>query len=41
VYEEAFHMTDLGTQVKSAVENFSQNEKLRKCKKCGSVAVTK
>jgi len=41
VYEEAFHMTDLGTQVKEAVEKFGGSEELRTCKNCGTVAKTK
>lgn len=39
IYEEAFHMSDLGTQVESAIEKFRSNTDLRKCKNCGSVAV--
>ena len=41
VYEDSFHMTDLGTQVKGAVEKFAASEGLRTCKKCGTVAKTK
>jgi 3-hydroxyanthranilate 3,4-dioxygenase len=41
VHEEAFHCTDLGTQVKSAVEKFAGSEELRTCKQCGTVAKTK
>src|ERR1700737_2974634 len=41
VYEDAFHCTDLGTQVKGAVEKFAGSEELRTCKKCGTVAKTK
>jgi 3-hydroxyanthranilate 3,4-dioxygenase len=41
VYEESFHMTDLGTQIKGAVEKFAESEELRTCKKCGTVAKTK
>lgn len=38
VYEASFHCTDLGTQIKSAVEAFKADEEARKCKKCGEVA---
>jgi len=41
VYEDSFHMTDLGTQIKSAVEKFAESEELRTCRKCGTVAQTK
>jgi len=34
-------MTDLGTQIKSAVEKFAESEELRTCRKCGTVAQTK
>lgn len=34
VHEESFHCTDLGTQIKNAVNNFKENEKLRTCTKC-------
>ncbi|KAL8922054.1 MAG: hypothetical protein Q9208_005364 [Pyrenodesmia sp. 3 TL-2023] len=37
VYEDAFHMTDLGTQIKAAVNAFKDDEKKRKCKKCGQL----
>ncbi|KAM7202161.1 3-hydroxyanthranilic acid dioxygenase [Rhypophila sp. PSN 637] len=38
VYEAAFHCTDLGTQIKAAVEEFKEDEKRRTCMKCGEVA---
>jgi 3-hydroxyanthranilate 3,4-dioxygenase len=41
VYEDAFHCTDLGTQIKDAVEKFAASEELRTCKNCGTVAQTK
>jgi 3-hydroxyanthranilate 3,4-dioxygenase len=41
VYEDAFHCTDLGTQIKSAVEKFANSQELRTCKKCGAVAKIK
>ncbi|KAL9586681.1 MAG: hypothetical protein Q9212_000750 [Teloschistes hypoglaucus] len=37
VYEDAFHMTDLGTQIKAAVNAFKDNEDKRRCKKCGEL----
>lgn len=41
VYEDAFHCTDLGTQIKDAVEKFAGSKELRTCKNCGTVAKTK
>jgi len=38
VYEAAFHCTDLGTQIKKAVEEFKESGDRRKCKTCGAVA---
>ena len=38
VHEAAFHCTDLGTQIKEAVETFKGDQGLRTCKKCGTVA---
>lgn len=38
VHEAAFHCTDLGTQIKEAVERFKGDEGLRTCGKCGTVA---
>ncbi|KAK2628348.1 hypothetical protein QTJ16_002994 [Diplocarpon rosae] len=38
VYEESFHCTDLGTQIKSAVEGFKGSDEKRKCKACGTLA---
>ncbi|KAM3086743.1 3-hydroxyanthranilic acid dioxygenase [Clarireedia jacksonii] len=38
VDEAAFHCTDLGTQIKEAVNNFKNSEERRKCKKCGTMA---
>ncbi|KAL8650985.1 MAG: hypothetical protein Q9210_003508 [Variospora velana] len=37
VYEDAFHMEDLGTQIKAAVNAFKEDDKKRKCKKCGQL----
>jgi 3-hydroxyanthranilate 3,4-dioxygenase len=38
VHEAAFHCTDLGTQIKEAVEKFREDEEARRCKKCGEIA---
>ncbi|KAI5847201.1 3-hydroxyanthranilic acid dioxygenase [Morchella snyderi] len=38
VHEAAFHCTDLGTQIKEAVNKFKDSEGLRTCGKCGSIA---
>ena len=38
VNEEAFHCTDLGTQIKEAVNKFRGSEEKRKCKACGELA---
>jgi 3-hydroxyanthranilate 3,4-dioxygenase len=38
VHEAAFHCTDLGSQIKLAVEAFRDDERMRTCKKCGAVA---
>ena len=38
VHEAAFHCTDLGTQIKDAVEQFKADVAARTCKKCGEVA---
>ncbi|KAL1933544.1 hypothetical protein VTP01DRAFT_7634 [Rhizomucor pusillus] len=37
VYQESFHCTDLGTQLKPIIERFANNEELRKCKQCGTL----
>ena len=37
VYEESFHCTDLGTQIKEAVQRVGKDEELRRCKNCGEV----
>lgn len=37
VHEASFHCTDLGTQIKSAVEAFAKDEAGRKCAKCGEL----
>ncbi len=38
VNEESFHCTDLGTQIKEAVNGFKSSDERRKCKKCGELA---
>lgn len=38
VHEASFHCTDLGTQIKQAVEEFKNDEVKRTCGKCGTVA---
>jgi len=37
VDEAAFHCTDLGTQIKEAVEAFGKDRERRTCKACGEV----
>ena len=38
VHEASFHCTDLGTQIKEAVEGFRNDHEKRKCGKCGELA---
>lgn len=38
VDEASFHCTDLGTQIKEAVNSFKDSDVRRKCKKCGTLA---
>lgn len=40
VYETQFHCTDLGTQIKDAVNNFKADDGKRKCQNCGELADT-
>lgn len=40
VYEAGFHCTDLGTQIKEAVNAFKADEEKRKCGKCGATCDT-
>ena len=41
VHEASFHCTDLGTQIKKAVQDFEANMEARKCGKCGEVCDVK
>ncbi|KFH48127.1 3-hydroxyanthranilate 3,4-dioxygenase-like protein [Hapsidospora chrysogenum ATCC 11550] len=38
VHEAAFHCTDLGTQIKAAVEDFKNDDAKRRCGECGTLA---
>ena len=38
VHEASFHCTDLGTQIKDAVNEFKGNEDKRRCGTCGVLA---
>jgi 3-hydroxyanthranilate 3,4-dioxygenase len=38
VHEASFHCTDLGTQIKEAVNAFKDDEEKRRCGKCGELA---
>lgn len=40
VHESAFHCTDLGTQIKEAVNSFKADHQKRKCQNCGELADT-
>jgi len=40
VHEASFHCTDLGTQIKEAVEAFKADKDARTCKKCGALCDT-
>jgi 3-hydroxyanthranilate 3,4-dioxygenase len=40
VHEASFHCTDLGSQIKDAVNKFVASEELRKCKGCGVLCDT-
>jgi 3-hydroxyanthranilate 3,4-dioxygenase len=37
LYDEAFHCTDLGSQLKPIIETFHASRDLRTCKACGAV----
>jgi len=38
IREDAFHVTDLGTQLGAFIGNWIENEPVRKCPACGTVA---
>lgn len=38
VHEAAFHCTDLGTQIKAAIEAFMRDDDSRRCPACGALA---
>ncbi|KAJ3559449.1 hypothetical protein NP233_g11262 [Leucocoprinus birnbaumii] len=38
IYEQSFHVTDLGSQLKPVIQRWQNTEELRKCKSCGTVA---
>ncbi|KAH4110604.1 hypothetical protein HBI73_102510 [Parastagonospora nodorum] len=40
VHEASFHCTDLGTQIKEAVNGFKADMEARKCKNCGTICDT-
>jgi 3-hydroxyanthranilate 3,4-dioxygenase len=40
VHEKAFHCTDLGTQIKEAVNGFKEDQEARKCNNCGTICDT-
>ena len=37
LYDESFHCTNLGTQLKPIIERFHASDELRTCKHCGAV----
>lgn len=37
VYQADFHLTDLGTQIKEAIEDFESDIQHKTCKNCGTV----
>ncbi|TDL19037.1 3-hydroxyanthranilic acid dioxygenase [Rickenella mellea] len=41
IREEAFHVTDLGTQLKPLIEAWMRDPALRTCQECGAVAEAK
>jgi 3-hydroxyanthranilate 3,4-dioxygenase len=40
VHEASFHCTDLGTQIKEAVNKFKEDKEARTCTKCGTLCDT-
>ncbi|CAE7001652.1 hypothetical protein PTNB85_09121 [Pyrenophora teres f. teres] len=40
VHESSFHCTDLGTQIKDAVNGFKEDREKRTCKNCGTICDT-
>jgi 3-hydroxyanthranilate 3,4-dioxygenase len=40
VHEAAFHCTDLGTQIRDAVNAFKENKEARTCRNCGTLCDT-
>ena len=40
VYEASFHCTDLGTQIKQAVNDFKNDDEKRRCSNCGVLVET-
>ena len=41
VHEATFHCTDLGSQIKEAVQSFGNDKEQRTCGECGAVAEMK
>ncbi|KAJ7649987.1 RmlC-like cupin domain-containing protein [Roridomyces roridus] len=41
IYEEKFHVTDLGTQLKPVIQRWQESAEIRTCKSCGTVAPPK
>ncbi|KAK7689405.1 3-hydroxyanthranilate 3,4-dioxygenase 2 [Cerrena zonata] len=41
IHEDAFHVTDLGTQLKPLIQRWMSDPAFRKCKECGTIAEAK